>query len=169
MSELIRHFGIDWKILAAQIANFFILLFILKRFAYGPILRMLKKRREEIEKGLKFTKDAEDRLEQIGEEKEKVLKTARGEALSIVVQAENIAKVRRDEIAQEAVKKSETIVLEAKRVIAEEKAKMGDEVYKEAGELVRLAVAKVIGKIPSEERDSKLIQEALRELKVANK
>lgn len=169
MSELIRHFGIDWKILAAQIVNFFILLFILKRFAYGPILRMLKKRKEEIERGLKFTKDAEDRLEKIGEEKEAVLKEARGEALNIVSSAENTAKARKDEIAKEAIKKSEVIVLEAKRVIAEEKAKMGDEVYKEAGELVRLAVAKVLGKIPAEERDSKLIQEALQELKAANK
>lgn len=165
MSELIKHFGIDWKLLLAQVVNFFILLFILKKFAYGPILRMLKKRREEIEKGLKFTKDAEVRLEQIGEEKEAVLKEARGEALNIVSQAENTAKIRKDEIAKEAAKKSEAIVLEAKRVIAEEKAKMGEDVYKEAGELVRLAVAKVLGRTPAEERDEILIKEALKELK----
>ena len=169
MSELIRHFGIDWKILVAQIVNFFILLFILKKFAYGPVLRMLKKRKEEIEKGLKFTKDAEVRLEQIGEEKEAVLKTARGEALNIVSSAENTAKARKDEIAKDAVKKSEAIVLEAKRVIAEEKAKMGEEVYEGAGELVRLALAKVLGKMPAKERDEVLVREALQELKAVNK
>ena len=98
MSELIRHFGIDWKLLLAQAVNFLILLVVLKKFAYGPILKILKKRKDEIEKGLKFTKEAGERLEQIGEEKEAVLKEARGEALGIVSQAENTAKIRKDEI-----------------------------------------------------------------------
>lgn len=142
-----------------------ILLIILKKFAYAPILKILKKRKDEIEKGLRFTKEAGERLEQIGEEKEAVLKEARGESFGIVSQAENTAKIRKDEILAEAAKKSEAVVAEAKRVIAEEKAKMGEEVYESAGELVRLAVAKVLGKMPAEERDSVLVREALGELK----
>lgn len=165
MDELIKHFGIDWKLLLAQAVNFLILLVVLKKFAYGPILKVLKKRKDEIERGLKFTKEAGERLEQIEEEKEAVLKEARGEALGIVSQAENMAKIRKDEIVGEAAKKSGAVVAEAKRVIAEEKAKMGEEVYESAGELVRLAVAKVLGKMPAKDRDSVLVQEALGELK----
>ena len=60
-------------------------------------------------------------------------------------------------------------MLEAKRIIAEEKAKMGEEVYEGAGELVRLAVAKVLGKFPAKERDEVLVREALQELKTVNK
>lgn len=165
MEELIKHFGIDWKLLLAQAVNFLILLVVLKKFAYGPILRMLKKRREEIEKGLKFTQEAEKRLTKVGEEREQILKESRVEGLSIISGAENTAKTRKEEITKEAAKKSEAIVEEAKKVIAEEKAKMGEQVYKEAGEMVRLAIAKVLGKMPSEERDEALIKEALKELR----
>lgn len=165
MSELIKHFGIDWKLLLAQAVNFFILFFLLKRFAYGPILKMLRKRREDIEKGIKFSKEAEEKMEQIEELKENTLKTANTQALTIVNKAEETGKVRKDEIIREANKKVETIVADAKKIIEEEKSKMGDEVYKNAQTLIELGLQKVIGKIPSAERDKKLIEEALKELR----
>ena len=114
MSELIKHFGIDWKLLAAQVVNFAILLFLLKRFAYKPILGMLKKRREEIEKGLKFTKDAETKLNLIGEEREEVLKTARQEALKIVGDAEHTGRIRKDEALTKAAELLAELGLEAR-------------------------------------------------------
>lgn len=132
-------------------------------------MKMLRKRREDIEKGLKFTKEAGEKLERIGEEREAVLKDARVEALSVVREAEATAKVRKDESAIEAVKKSESIIADTKRAIGEEKAKMGEEVYRDAEGLIRLGIAKVLGKMPAEERDGGLIQEALRELKTAPK
>lgn len=132
-------------------------------------MRMLRKRREEIEKGLKFTKDAGEKLARIGEEREEVLKSARGEALAIVREAESTGKTRKDEIAMEAARKSESIIADAKRAIEEEKAKMGEEVYRDAEGLIRSGIAKVLGKMSPEERDEVLIQEALRELKTAAK
>lgn len=165
MSELIKHFGIDWRLLIAQAINFFILLVLLKKFAYHPILKMLQRRRDEIEKGVKFTKEAGEKLEQIEELKEKTLKTANYQALAIVSKAEESAKMRKEEIVEEAKKKVEIIVADAKNVIAEEKAKMGDEVYQNAQELVKLGLEKVLGRMPTKERDKILIQEALRELK----
>lgn len=165
MSELIRHFGIDWKLLLAQAVNFFILLVILKKFAYGPVLKMLKKRKEEIEKGLKFTKEAGEKLENIGKEREEIMKTARSEALKVVSEAADTARLRRDEAVGEAARKSEEIITAARKVIKEEKAKTGEEVYKEAGSLIKLGIVKVLGKMPAKERDEELIREALKELK----
>src|SRR3989344_3068926 len=57
MDDFVRHFGIDAKLLLAQAANFLLLLFILKRYAYGPLLKMMKTRKDEIAKGIQFTKD----------------------------------------------------------------------------------------------------------------
>ncbi len=165
MSELIKHFGIDWRLLLAQAVNFFILLFLLKRFAYGPIMRILKKRKEEIEKGLKFTKEAEERMVQVGQEREQILSKSRGEAFSIVSQAEEIAKKRKEEIAGEARKRAESVVEEAKRIIGEEKAKMSESVHADAKDLVRLGIEKVLGKMPAGARDGGLIEEAMKELK----
>ena len=167
MSELIQHFGIDWRLLIAQAINFFILLVLLKKFAYRPILKMLQRRRDEIEKGVKFTKEAGEKLEQIEELKEETLKTANLQALTIINKAEESAKMRKEEIVEEANKKVETIIADAKNVIAEEKAKMGEQVYENAEVLIKLGLEKVLGKMPAKERDEILIQEALRELKTA--
>ena len=165
LSELIKHFGIDWKLLLAQAVNFFILFFLLKKFAYQPILKMLKRRREDIEKGVKFSQEVKEKMEKIEEFKEKTLNTANTQALVIVNRAEEIGKIRKDEIIQEANKKVETIVTDAKKIIEEEKSKMGDEIYKNAQMLIKLGLEKVIGKMPAGERDKNLIEEALKELK----
>ncbi len=167
MDELIRNFGIDLRLLLAQAVNFFILLFVLWRFAYGPILKTLKARRREIEKGLEFTKKAEEELKRTNELREETLRKARGEALSIVSQAENLGKERKGEMVREANKKVESVVADAKRAIEEEKAKMGEVVHKNAREFLKSGIIKILGKMPAGERDQHLIEEALKELKAA--
>lgn len=169
MGELIHQFGIDWKLLLAQAVNFFILLAVLRKFAYKPILGMLEKRRKDIEKGVTYTKEAEAKLREIGVLKEETLKKAQHDALAIVTGAEETGKKRKNEIIEEANRKVEGVVVDARRLIEEEKAKMGDEVYKSAQNLIRSGIEKVIKELPAGERDKKLIEEALRELKSAKK
>ena len=168
MSELIHEFGIDWKLLLAQAVNFFVLLYVLKRFAYTPILNMLRKRREEIEKGIRMRDEAEENLKQITVLKEHTLEEARQEAFRIVARGEGIAKEKKEEILAETAKKSESSIAEAKRIIREEKAKMGEEVFHDAAELIRGGIAKVLGRMQPEERDKILIQKALEELKASH-
>lgn len=169
MSELIHNFGIDWKLLAAQAVNFFILLVILKKFAYGPVLNILHLRRERIEQGIRDAEEAGRKLQESEREKESLLKAAHAEALSLVDTAEATAKKRGEEIVAHANKKVETVVVDAKRLIEEEKAKMGDEVLRGGRELIRLGIMKVLGKLPPGERDRELIEEALRELKTVKR
>ena len=164
MEELIRHFGIDWKLLLAQAVNFFVLLFLLRRFAYKPILRMLKERKREIEKGIEFKEQAEKELRSIDDLRKETIKEARGQALGIVAEAESLGRGKKDEIVKEAQKKAEAILTEGKRGVEEEKAKMGEKVYADARSLIRSGLTKVLGKMPAEERDEKLIQKPLKEL-----
>lgn len=165
MNEFLANFGINWKLLLAQAANFLLLLFILKRYAYGPLLRMMKTRRDEIAKGIRFTKEGEKKLAEIGILKEQTLKDAHDQSLGIVKKGETIAEERKNEILRAAERKTETIIEEARRRIREEEARMKEGVSAGAEELVRLAVAKVLGKIPAEVRDDLLIREALSELR----
>lgn len=167
MQELLHHFGIDWKLLTAQAVNFAILVFVLTKFAYRPILRMLSARRREIEEGHAFAKEAKEELRRVAEKEELVLEAARGRALAIVTDAEATAKERTAAIAEGAARRGETIIADAKRAIAEERAKMDEAVYAGAEELVRLGLTRVLGKLPTDERDRPLIEEALRELKNA--
>ncbi|MBI4224709.1 MAG: F0F1 ATP synthase subunit B [Candidatus Sungbacteria bacterium] len=165
MSEFITHFGIDWRLLLAQAVNFFLLLFLLKKFAYKPILAMLAKRRHEIEKGFELRREAEKTLKEADELRERTLQQARADSLAMVNEAEQAGKKRQEEIVAEGIKKGEALVHDAKRIILQEKAIMGEEVYATAHELVRKGLEKVLGKMPAGERDKQLIHDALAELK----
>ena len=169
MEDFIRHFGIDGKLLLAQAVNFFVLLWLLKRYAYGPLLKMMKTRRDEIAKGVKFTKDGEKKLAEIGILKEQTLKDAHDTAFAIVKKGEVTAEERKNEILRDADRKTESLVEEARRRIREEEARMKEGVNAGAEELVRLAVTKVLGKMPADVRDELLITEALTELKSVSK
>lgn len=165
MSELISKLGIDWRLFLAQVVNFCILLFLLKKFAYKPILAMLAKRRHEIEKGIELKREAEETLKNADKLRDQTLQQARVDSLAMVNEAEQAAKKRQEEIIGEAAKKSEAIVHDAKRVIAQEKALMGEEVYGQAHELIQKGLVKVLGRMPHQERDNQLIRDALAELK----
>ena len=165
MQEFVTHFGIDWKLFLAQIVNFGVILFVLRKFAYQPILKMLHDRREMIEGGLEMRKTAEKNLKESDELRNRTLQQAHAEALGIVNRAEQIRKEKQEEILQQTDVKVEGIIGDARRVIEQEKERMSDTVYSEAEQLIRMGIANVIGKMPASERDNKLISEALSELK----
>ena len=129
------------------------------------MLEALRSRRRRIEEGLEFTQAAEERLSRVEKERQAKLKEARQDALAIISAAEDSAKKRKEEIVLASARKAEETFENAKRLIEEEKAKMGEEVSRQAVELVRLGITRVLGKMEPEERDKKLVQEALRELR----
>lgn len=164
MKELASHLGVDWRLLLAQAANFLILFFIFKKFALRPLMNILSARRQEIAKGLAYTREAEERLLTVKQERDRVVKEARADAFGIVSEAEKVAKIKKEEMVAEARKKAEEIAAETKRRFYEERAKLQQEAARNAETLVRLGVARVLGRMTPKGRDSVLIREALGEL-----
>ena len=162
MSELLTKLGIDWKLLIAQIVNFLVLLFVLWKFAYGPVLAMLDKRQKKIEKGLKDADEAHKKLAESEEKQKEILRKARTEAKDIVEKAYIQAEKSKSEIAGEAKKQSDKIIANAKDQIEQEKNKMITEVKSEIGSLVVAATEKIIGEKMDSEKDKKLIEESLK-------
>ena len=168
MSELIKQFGVDWKLLIAQAINFFVLLAVLWKFAYKPILKVFRTRRASIAQGLQDAEEASQRLMQadkIGEEK---ILEARNKALGIVTAAEALGKTRKDEILQEAVDKGEALLAGARMGIEQERLKAEEAFYKDAEELLRKGVEKVLIALPPEARDRELTRRAISALKTAS-
>ena len=94
MSELFHQFGVNWQLLGAQMVNFAILLLVLKKFAYGPLLSMLHERRKRIAEGLEAAEASQKRLAEADAQKASILADARKESLGIVQQGEQLAKER---------------------------------------------------------------------------
>ncbi len=160
--ELLNNLGINGKLLLAQIVNFLILLFVLHRYAYKPVLKILNDRTEKIEKGLGDAEEAKKKLLEITEKEKVVLGEARKEAQTIIDSAEKTALKNKEDLLDEAKKKSEEIVSNTQKQLEEEKKKMLSEIKSEIAELVVLATDKVIGEKLNSEKDKKLIEEAIK-------
>lgn len=165
MEDLVRQFGLDWKLLLAQAVNFFVLLAVLRYFAYGPILKVLRERREKIAEGVKAAEESEKIRESAKAEKEAVLLEAEERAVAVVSAAEDKAGEQAKNIVDAAHQKSEQVILAGQRKLEEEHAKLAEEVRHGAEGLVQDALKVVIGKMDPDEKDRALIAAAVKELK----
>jgi F-type H+-transporting ATPase subunit b len=161
MNELLSKLGIDWKLLIAQIVNFLVLLFILWKFAYGPVLAMLEKRQKKIEKGLADADEAHKKLEESADMQKEILKRARTEAKDIVEKAREQAEKAKSEIAVEAKLQSEKIIAGAKSEIEQEKQKTISEIKSEIGSLVTMAAEKIIDEKLDAGKNKELIESVI--------
>ncbi|MCK4891918.1 MAG: hypothetical protein KAS78_04575, partial [Candidatus Pacebacteria bacterium] len=67
MLEIFSKLGLDYKLIIAQAVNFVLLLIILQRLAYKPILKMLNDRTEKIDKSLKQAEQIKEELKKTEE------------------------------------------------------------------------------------------------------
>ncbi len=161
MAELLHNFGVDVRLLIAQVVNFVFLFFLLRKFAYAPVLEMLRKRRQEIAEGIAMRAEAEKTLGEVEEIKERTAAEAQADALAVVGRAEETGARRKEEIVAEATARSEALVAEAKVRAEKEAEKIQGRVLAEAEALVREGIARVLRQLPQEQRDGELIRNAL--------
>ncbi len=118
--EILFNFGFEPILFFGQIVNFVVIYIILKKYMYKPLLKTIESRRNKISKGLKDAEEAEQRLADATQKEERVLKSAHERAKKIVDEA----KIENDKILTEAEenarKKAESILEEAKAQIAHE-------------------------------------------------
>lgn len=164
MNSLIQALGIDLRILLAQFFNFGILVFVLWRFAYKPVFKILEERRVKIEKGLEDAHQAGIRLEDSSNESKEIIASSRREASKFIEEAQKKAEAR----YQEIVASAETDI--AKRTEAEfkkieaKRESMATELKKELASLVTQGLEKFLQENMSDEKDQKLIEKIVKDL-----
>jgi F-type H+-transporting ATPase subunit b len=160
VGELFSQLGIDPKLLLAQGVNFLILLFVLTKFVYKPLMKMVEERRQKIELGVKGGEMAEQVIKKAENERVGIIKEADGKAIAIITEAEKTAQKKSQDIAVQADKKAQQTLKEA-MLLAERKEKEGmEKVSAEAKKLVKEAIIKTV-QLKPEQVDDKLIEEAL--------
>ncbi|HVF69376.1 MAG TPA: F0F1 ATP synthase subunit B [Xanthomonadales bacterium] len=85
--EILKNFGFEWTLFAAQIVNFLIIFWLLKKFLYKPVLKLLGERKKKIEDGLKNAEKAEKLLAETVQREEEILKKAQSEAKKLLDEA----------------------------------------------------------------------------------
>ena len=161
MEELIKTFHIDWKLIIAQLVNFAIVLFVLKRYAYGPVLKMMTERSDKIEKGIKDAEHAHKKLAEIADKEKEVLVEARKQASEIIIAAEAIALKNKEVIIAESKQQSEKMLSDAARKMEAEKNQMMQEIRTQIADLIVIATEKIIDEKMTTDKDKVIINNAI--------
>lgn len=159
--DILNQFGVQPILLAAQVVNFIILLFILKRFLYKPILKVLDERKKKIEDSLKNAEEIERKLQETEEQADKILKKALDEAQRILDDSKTAAAQVIDEghkAASQIINKANE---EAVKIIQVERLKLQREIRENTSNLVSLIFEKVIGKKVNLKDQKELIEKEI--------
>ncbi|MFZ2887095.1 MAG: F0F1 ATP synthase subunit B [Minisyncoccia bacterium] len=113
MSELFAAFGLDVRLLLIQALNFAILLAVLWKFLYKPVLKMIDERREQITEGVQKAEAADRRLADADQEGKGIVASAAKEAEGIVASARGRADEQAAEIARQAQARADQTLAEA--------------------------------------------------------
>jgi F-type H+-transporting ATPase subunit b len=163
--ELLNALGIDTRILIAQLINFTVLLFVLYKFAYKPLLKFLDERREKIRQGVENARRAEERLEEVKTQEKGIIKNAKKEALGIIEQAKLEAEEKREIMIVRAREEIGEIINSEKEKIRIEKAETLKEIRREVGGLVADALEKVLAESVDKKRDQEIIRKVVKNIK----
>ena len=154
---------INWFWILVSAANFLFFLFILYRFALGPLQKLLDERRDRIEQGLKDAEQARRDRESAEQERLGTLAEARREANDILARAQKVAQETRDadiaatreELERMRERATGEIEAETQRALADLRAEVAD--------LALMAAGKVVGESMTGERQRRLVEEFLQE------
>ncbi len=163
MDELVKTFHIDWKLLIAQIINFGIVLGVLWYFALKPIMKVMNKRSEDIERSLKEAKEIEEKLAEAETTKEKIVTNAKQEAQIIMEQTQKESEKVREQKLKETRDEMDRIAQKMKDDINSEKDKMLIEAKGHIADLVVAATEKVIKKNVDDESNRALVDETIKQ------
>ncbi len=146
------------------ILTFLVLLFMLRKFAWKPLLSMLEKREEMIRKSLDDAEQAKLELERLSQESQEIVDKARTEAQNIVSDGKSTAEKVKEDILRTARDKADMIVEDAKKQIKSEKDKAIGEIKSEVVNLSLQIANKLIGKNITKSDNQTLIEKSLKEI-----
>jgi len=164
VDEITRTFGVDWPHLIAQIISFGIVCFVLYKFAYRPILKMLEERRRLIELGQANAVKIEAELARTEAQRQEVMLQANTQATRLIEEARAAAARVQEQETQKAIAAAEQIIVKSREAAAEDYARMLAELKREVGRLVVHTATAVTGKILTPEDQRRLAEETAKQV-----
>jgi F-type H+-transporting ATPase subunit b len=146
------------------IVTFLVLLTILAKFAWTPLLKALEERRNTITKALEDAQQARQELERVAQQSSEIMRKSRADAEAVITQSRADADRLREEMRLKARSEAEGIVRNAERQIQLETARALQQIRHEAVDLSVMIASRIIQRNLSKEDNEKLIDEALRQV-----
>lgn len=166
--DVLHNFGVEWQLLLAQIVNFLIIFYLLKRFLYKPLFNLLKKRETAIKEGLSKADESKKALEEALEKEKKIIKDAHDTAKKIVQEAKEQAEVVAKEIEEKAKKQADNMIANAKIQIEMEARTAEKELEKHVSELSIALLKKSLDHVFTDKEQAEVVKKATKEIKRTN-
>src|SRR5207244_5515508 len=141
------------------IVTFLVLLALLAKFAWGPLLQALEARQERIRKSLDDADRAKQELERLQQESTKIMQQARVEAEAIVTQTRADAERLREELKQKAKDEADTILRNAQQQIQLQTRQAIQQIRREVADIGVLLSAKMFERQRATDANAREIDE----------
>ncbi len=162
--DILNQFGVKPILLAAQVVNFLILLFILKKFMYKPLLKVLETRKQKIADSLKNAEEIEKRLVETNEKMDLMIAKASDEAQKIIEESKKETALYLEETKVRGEKLSAEIIKKGQESLSLEREKIESDIRLNLSELVAIALQKVTGKTLSGKDEKDMIEREIKKL-----
>ena len=146
------------------IVTFLVLLALLAKFAWRPLLQALESRQERIRKSLEDADRARQELERLQQESAKIMQQARVEAESIVTQTRADAERLREELKQKAKDEADNILRNAQQQIQLQTRQAIQQIRHEVADMAVLLASKLLERNIAKEDNARLIDDTLRQI-----
>lgn len=163
-SNILQMFGIDLPKFVAQCIIFLVAFFVLNKYAYGPIIKILEERRKRIEEGQLNAERIKKQLAEAELRYQEILRKANEQGAKLIEESRISNEILTQKQLQNAIKEAEGIVSKAKESIEIEHNKMVAEVKRDMLNLVVETTAKVTGKVLTPEDQKRLSDETAKQL-----
>jgi ATP synthase F0 subunit b len=158
MERLFSAFGIDYKILIAQILNFFLIFFVIYKFLLPPLNKIIQERQNKILEGLKLREESKRLIKKIKKLRDSILKKAYQEKEKILTEAEEMKRQKLEELMKEISDLREKMLLELNK----EKELLEQKFYSELNERLPEILLQVSKKVFGDEKlNEKFIKKML--------
>jgi F-type H+-transporting ATPase subunit b len=155
--------GINWALLIAQLVNFGLLVWLLTRYLYRPVLNMLNERTRRVQESLREAEQVKEQLARANQDYDDKLAQARQEAAAILAQAQERGKLQEQEIIAQARQEADRIRADAREQAVQERDQLLRDLKNQMAELVTMTASRVLGEELKSNHD-KLIEESLASL-----
>lgn len=156
--------GFDWQVALANTINFLIILFLLKKFAFKPIGKMIKDRQDKISEGIAKAKEAEVRLHEVDDIAKGRLQETDRQSIAMISAAQDRAKKLEESLVKKAEEKQQQLIAQAEAQHVKQQEESRKKVLQEAAALVKRLIVKTVGLKP-EAIDEALIAKAAEAIK----
>jgi F-type H+-transporting ATPase subunit b len=164
IEQIARTFGVDWPHLIAQMISFSIVCFLLYRFAYRPVLRMLGERRQLIADGQANAEKIKAELARTEAQRQAALTQANLQASQFIENARAAAAKLQQQESQKAIATAEQIMARAREAAEQDHAHMLAELKREVGRLVVQTTAAITPRVLTVEDQRRLSEETAKQL-----